>query len=248
MNKAIAIIPTTGAPELEFAIQSVLDQSTPTDVLVVFDGRDFDRQLALPDNSRVSKLVLPFNTGKARTNTIHKDLPRHWYGARVMTAAAYFINNDYALVLDQDNWLQPNHVEFCIDSMESKSDTKLQLVYALRNIHRKNGSFVCRDDCESLGRQLGVSGHLIDTSCYFYQTDFLMHTAHFWLWGWGSDRIYLERVVRTYGYQVLGQTGRYTVNYRLGGNDGSVKEDLFVRGNARMYEQHQKAPMPWAVE
>lgn len=248
VNKAIVIIPTTGAPDLECAIQSVLDQSIPTDVLIVFDGREFDRQLTHQDNTRVSKLVLPFNTGTTRTAIIHKSLPRHWYGARVMAAAAYLVNNDYAMVLDQDNWLRPDHVESCIETIESRADTPYQLVYALRNIYRKDGSFICRDDCESLGKQSGVSGHLIDTSCYFYRTDFLMHTGYMWLWGWGSDRIYLQRLVKAFGDQVLDGTGRYSVNYRLGGNDGSVKEDLFINGNVRAYERHKKAPMPWAVE
>ena len=184
-----------------------------------------------------------------RTGTIYKGLPRHWYGARVQAAAGYLVNNDYVMVLDQDNWLRPDHVEICIAKLESRPASSYQFVHALRNVYRKDGTFVCRDDCESLGKHEGVSGRLIDTSCYFYRTDFLMHTAHMWLWGWGSDRVYLQRVTQGFGDQIFDGTGRYTVNYRLGGNEGSVKEGLFIDGNARAYAQHGGArPMPWAVE
>ena len=249
MNNAIVIIPTTGAAELEQAVQSVLNQSVPTDVLVVFDGRDRERALALPADERISTIVLPFNTGRSRTANIHVDLPRHWYGARAQIAAAYVVNNDYAMVLDQDNWLRPDHVASCIAKIESCPASPYQFVFALRNIYRKNGSFACRDDCESLGNEEGVSGRLIDTSCYFYRTDFLMRTAHLWLWGWGSDRVYLQRVLQAFGGQIFAGTGRYTVNYRLGGNPGSVREDVFVRGNALMRNRYpSSAVMPWAVE
>lgn len=249
MHRAIVIIPTTGAPELEAAIQSVLEQTVPTDALVVFDGNEFDRPLDVPADSRLTKLVLPFNTGRTRTATIHQSLPRHWYGARVQAAAAYLVNNDYAMVLDQDNWLRPDHVESCIAKLESRPGDPYHFVYALRNVYRKDGTFVCRDDCESLGKHEGVSGRLVDTSCYFYRTDFLMHTAHMWLWGWGSDRVYLQRATQAFGERVFDGTGRYTVNYRLGGNEGSVEEGLFVDGNTRMYEQYEEARvMPWAVE
>jgi hypothetical protein len=248
MCKATVIIPTTGAEELELAVQSVLNQTVSTRALVVFDGQDFERPLALPHSPRITKLTLPFNTGKSRTATIHQSLPRHWYGSRAMTAAAYVVNDDYSMILDQDNWLRPDHVELCINALGSRPMAPYQFVHSLRNIYRKDGSFVCRDDCESLGKHKGVSGNLIDTSCYFYRTDFLLHTAHMWLWGWGSDRVYMQRVVQSFGDDIFTGTGRYTMNYRLGGNDGSVKEALFVRGNAKNHAAYATLPMPWASE
>ena len=249
MNAAIVVIPTTGAPELEQAIQSVLEQTVPCDVLVIFDGSAYARPLALPPAANVFVMTLPFNTGKARTGLLQEGLPRHWYGARVQTAAAYIVNNDYVMILDQDNWLQPNHVESCMAKLDSRPAEPYHFVYALRNIYRKDGSFVCRDDCESLGKHPGVTGTLIDTSCFFYRTDFLMETGHFWLWGWGSDRVYLHRVMEACGDGVFDGTGRYTVNYRLGGNDGSARDELFIEGNATAYAlQGAPALMPWAVE
>jgi hypothetical protein len=167
----------------------------------------------------------------------------------VQTAAAYLVNNDYVMILDQDNWLQPNHIESCLAKINARPAAPYQFVHALRNIYRKDGTFVCRDDCESLGMQEGITGTLIDTSCYFYRTDFLMQTGHFWLWGWGSDRVYLQRVIEAYGDSAFDCTGRYTLNYRLGGNDGSVREALFLDGNAQAYTALGRSVlMPWAVE
>ncbi|MFD1560541.1 hypothetical protein ACFSHT_33700 [Paraburkholderia silviterrae] len=249
MNPAIVVIPTTGAAELECAIQSVLDQTVPTDVLVIFDGPAFARPLALPADARVHTLVLPFNTGGARTSRIPASQRGHWYGARVMCAAGYLVNNDYAMMLDQDNWLRADHVASCIAAVESRPHAPYEMVYALRAVHRKDGSFVCRDDCESLGPRDGVSGCLIDTSCYFFRTDFLMKASHFWLWGWGGDSRFLMRLVQAHGMDCFTGTGRYTVHYRLGGNEGSAPETFFVQGNARMRALHGAAvPMPWAVE
>ena len=247
MNKAIVIIPTIGAHELELAVSSVLDQTVKTDVLVVFDGVQYERDLKIPCDKRIHKLSLPFNTGSFRTAGIDKNLPRHWYGARAMIAAAYAVNNDYSMILDQDNWLRSDHVESCIEKLNAHSKNETAVVYSLRNIFRKDATFVCRDDCESLGKQVGVSGYLIDTSCYFYRTDFLMQTAHWWLSGWGSDRVYLGRLMKNYGQDSLAGTGLYTVNYRLGGNEGSVKEQFFLMGNQKNEERFKK-PFPWSKE
>lgn len=249
MNPVIVIIPTTGAPELEHAIQSVLNQSVPTDVLVVFDGPAFARPLALPADPRIHTLVLPFNTGANRTAAIPREQAGHWFGARVMCAAGYLVNNDYAMMLDQDNWLRADHVATCLAAIESRPSDPLEWVHALRTIHRKDGSFVCRDDCESIGPHKGVSGHLIDTSCYFFRTDFLMKNTHFWLWGWGGDRHFFLRLVQAYGMGVFAGTGRYTVHYRLGGNSTSMHDAAFVvEGNAGMRAKHGDGRLPWALE
>jgi hypothetical protein len=248
MNPAIVIIPTTGAPELEEAVQSVLDQSVPTDMLVIFDGAAYARPLSLPQDPRIHTLVLPFNTGRGRTSRIPPEQGNYWYGARVMCAAGYLVNHDYAMVLDQDNWLRADHIESCIAAIESRRDAPYEMVYALRDVHRKDGSFACRDDSQSIGLHQGVCGLLIDTSCYFLRTDFMMKTAHFWLWGWGGDRRFLQRVVETYGTNCMGGTGRYTVRYRLGGNEDSVTEAAFVDGNARVNALLGGARKPWAVE
>lgn len=248
MNPAIVIIPTTGADELEEAIQSVLAQTVPTDVLVVFDGAAYARPLRLAHDPRVHTLVLPFNTGRNRTSRMRPEERGHWYGHRVICAAGCLVNNDYVMMLDQDNWLRADHVESCIARIESRPGAPYEMAYALRNVHRKDGSFVCRDDCQSLGIHNGVCGHLIDTSCYFLRTDFLMKTSHFWLWGWGGDRRFLQCVSEAYGTDCMAGTGRYTVHYRLGGNEGSAPEASFVQGNARIDALLGARPKPWAVE
>lgn len=248
MNPAIVVIPTTGAPELEHAVRSVLAQTVPTDVLVVFDGAQYARPLTLPADPRIYTLVLPFNTGAQRTARIPPAQRGHWYGARVMCAAGYLVNNDYAMMLDQDNWLRADHVESCIAKIESRPEAPYEMVFSLRNIHRKDGTFLCRDDSESLGLFNGRSGPLIDTSCYFFRTDFLLKTTHFWLWGWGGDRVFLRRVLATHGKHCFAGTGLYTIHYRLGGNPGSVDEKAFVVGNVHVESLLAGQPKPWADE
>jgi hypothetical protein len=39
-------------------------------------------------------------------------------------------------------------------------------------------------------------------------------------------------------------SGEYTVNYRLAGNEGSVKKDFFVQGNEVMEARYGKK-LPW---
>jgi hypothetical protein len=250
MNSAIVIIPSTGIEELEHAIQSVLDQTMLTDVLVVFDGPSFARPLRLPEDSRVHTLVLPFNTGGNRTAQLPPEQRGHWYGARAMCAASYLVNNDYVMFLDQDNWLREDHVASCIETIESRPEAPYQIAFALRDVHRKDGSFLCRDDSQSLGLYRGFIGQFIDTSCYFFRTDFLMKVAHFWLWGWGGDRHFLQKIIENHGVSCLTGTGRYTVRYRLGGNSGSVSADSFIEGNAivNKFAYPGARTKPWSIE
>ncbi|KMZ11944.1 putative glycosyltransferase [Candidatus Burkholderia humilis] len=244
MNSAIVIIPSTGIAELEHGIQSILEQTVPTDVLVVFDGPSFGRPLRLPDDPSVRTLVLPFNTGANRTAQLPPEQRGHWFGAGVMCAASYLVNNDYVMFLDQDNWLRDDHVASCIDAIESRPDAPFQMSFALRDVYRKDGSFVCRDDSQNLDLHPGALGQFIDTSCYFFRTDFLMKTAHFWLSGWGGDRLFLRKILENYGGSCLAGTGRYTVHYRLGGNTDSVTEAIFLEGNEMMRASRK----PWSIE
>jgi len=228
---------------------SVLEQTVPTDGLVVFDGNEFDRPLDVPADSRLTKLVLPFNTGRNRTATIHQNLPRHWYGARVQAAAAYLVNNDYAMSWIRTTGYGQTTSKDVLPSSNPGRGILTTSCTRSRNVYRKDGTFVCRDDCESLGKHEGVSGRLVDTSCYFYRTDFLMHTAHMWLWGWGSDRVYLQRATQAFGERVFDGTGAIYVNYRLGGNEGSVKEGSSSTAIRECTSSTKgRGVMPWAVE
>jgi hypothetical protein len=202
----------------------------------------------MPDDPRVHQLVLPFNTGKGRTDRLPPGNHQHWYGARVMAAAGCLVNNEYAMFLDEDNWLRADHVASCIETIESRQDSPYHAVFALRTINRQDGSVACRDDCESLGLFSGMHGMFVDTSCYFYRTDFMMDTSHLWLSGWGADRRFFNEIIGRYGKDCFAGTGRYTVHYRLSKNPGAPTEVQFKAINAAVYAQVSGQIMPWAIE
>lgn len=239
MSNAIVVIPATGAPELKEAVTSVLWQTfANTECLVVTDGLTFkpqvDEVLAGIQNSRLHRLELPFNTGGGG-----------FYGHRIMAAVSHLVNHDYILFLDQDNWYSDNHVKSLVDLCESST---LDWAYSLRKITDKDGKFLCRDDCESLGKWPIASnlGHyLIDTSTYCFSLQFLRNVGHLWNHGWGADRRFFE-IIANQTNSKYDCSGRYSLNYRLGGNEGSVTKEFFEHGNA-ISKQRYGVEFPWAA-
>lgn len=230
---ATVIIPTTGAETLRQAVASVVAQTYPSKCYVVIDGlannphalnilNDFKQ------NQKVDIALLPINVGA-----------NGFYGHRVYAAFTHLVNSEYVLYLDQDNWLEPDHVESCIDTIKQN---KLQWTYSLRNIYQGN-SYVCQDNCESLGRYASYHGiNHIDTSAYCVRRELVLQFASVWHGGWGQDRVWydvLKNMLPDYDC-----TGKYTLNYRVAGNAGSVTADFFLNGN-RIQEQRYQGKFPW---
>jgi len=227
MKSALVITPTTGAPELADAANSVFTQDYGNlEYLVIVDGLDFakntwDTLMAAdftPDD--IHTLVLPFNTGGGG-----------FYGHRIMAAASHLVKHDYILFLDQDNWISPNHVSSLVACCE---DSKHDWAYSLRNVYSKDKEFICEDNCESLGKWPIASApgnHLIDTSTYCFSLAFLKATGHLWDHGWGADRRFYSIVKDTMKHTNYDCSGLYSLNYRLGGNEGSVQPSFFEEGN-----------------
>lgn len=230
---AVVIIPTTGATEVDQAIQSVLDQTYTTDVYLVVDGkqnyaRAQNTVRKFDGHSRVYITALPINVGA-----------NGFYGHRVYAAFTHLVDHEFVLYLDQDNWLEPDHVQSCIDTIHEKN---LQWTYSLRNIYSDN-NYVCRDDCESLGRYPSYHGiNHIDTSAYCVKREQVLQFASVWHGGWGQDRVWydvLKNMLPDYDC-----TGKYTLNYRVAGNAGSVTADFFLNGN-RIQQQRYQGQYPW---
>lgn len=230
---ATVIIPITGAPESKEAIMSVINQSYPTTCYVVVDGEKFyDRSKEIlkpfdPDNVKVC--YLPLNVGA-----------NGFYGHRVYAAFTHLINTKYVLYLDQDNWLEPNHVEECVNTIESEN---LDWCYSLRNIYTKDSKFVCEDNCESLGKWNTFDGRShVDTNAYCLKSEIAIRLASVWHGGWGQDRVFynaIKQYLPNYGC-----SGKYTVNYRVDGGQGSVTSDFFVHGNKVMNDLYN-GNFPW---
>jgi glycosyltransferase involved in cell wall biosynthesis len=229
------IIPTTGSPELRQAIESVLNQ-TYNDVrcYVVCDGEQYAGKVkTIVDDYRgsdkISLCVLPLNVGA-----------NGFYGHRVYAAFTHLINTKYVLYLDQDCWLDRQHVDDCVRLIESKG---LDWSYSLRTICDKDGKYICRDDCESLGKWQSYHGvNHIDTNCYCIKTEVAIRLAQVWHGGWGQDRVFLSAMSQY--FPKYDCTGYYTVYYRVGGNAGSVTPDFFINGNEVMKNKYN-GDFPW---
>lgn len=241
MKTVLVVTPTTGSPDLADAAESVLNQTYPTEYLVVADGPQFvdNTNTVLEEANitglRVHRLNLPFNTGG-----------NGFYGHRIMSAVGHLVPHDYILFLDQDNWFDPTHVESLIDTCETKH---LNWAYSLRKICKKDKQFVCIDNCESLGKwpvYENSNSFLIDSSSYCFSRQFFCNVGHLWHHGWGADRRFytlLKEQLKT-KYDC---TNQFTLNYRLGGNEGSVKEEYFIYGNAVTALQYNQN-YPWVVD
>lgn len=238
MAKAIVITPSTGSPELEDAIRSVLDQTMDVDHLIVCDGNQFKEKVSfivdkVIEHPRVSACYLPYNTGGGG-----------FYGHRIMAAFSHLINHDYVLFLDQDNWFEPEHVETLIHTIE---DNNLDWSFSLRKIFDKDKNYVTEDNCESLGKWpvwVNDSSYLIDSSSYCFKTSFIRKYGHVWDYGWGADRRFFTIIKDHVKHSNFDTNGRHTLCYRLGGNPDSVKAEFFIEGNKKTYRDYN-GRYPW---
>jgi glycosyltransferase involved in cell wall biosynthesis len=235
---ATVIIPTTGSPDLVDAVESVLDQTYKTQCYIVADGPEFHYitskflkycETRKDFEGKVKICNLPINVGA-----------NGFYGHRVYAAFTHLVDTDYVLYLDQDNWLKPNHVQSCIDTIK-KND--LDWCYSLRDIYNKKSEFVCHDDCESLGKWQTYHGvNHVDTNSYCVKTEIAIKLASAWHGGWGQDRVFLGAIAQH--FPKFDCTKEYSVNYRVGGNEGSVTGEFFLNGNKIMNEKYNGI-FPW---
>jgi hypothetical protein len=235
---ATVIIPTTGAIEVYDAIKSVLDQTYSTICYVVCDGQMFleatrnvlEKFHNHPNLKNLKLATIPINTGS-----------NNFCGHRIYASFPHLVNTEYILFLDQDNWFACDHVKKAVNLMDQN---KLDWCYALRNITTKEGNFICRDDCESLGRwETYIGANLVDTNCYILKTEIAIRIAHVWHGKSGTDRIFTKFLMKHFpNYEC---TGFYSVNYRLGSRPRSVKKEFFEKGNAIMAKKYGNQ-FPWS--
>lgn len=243
MKKAIVITPTTGSSELTDCIRSVRRQTFPnTHHLLVVDGVKYTQPVdrVLKDVGIVGtgdsffRCDLPFNTGGGG-----------YYGHRVMAAFGHLIPDyDYVLFLDQDNWYDPDHVESLVDVCESKN---MDWSYSLRKIYNADGTFVTEDNCESLGKWpvwTDPTSFLIDTSSFCFKVPYFKLVGYLWDFGWGADRRFYH-ILKDVMHHIKNDCSfKYSLNYRLGGNEGSVKAEFFEAGN-KNYQVKYNGALPW---
>lgn len=240
MKQAAIIIPTTGNSKARFAVESALNQAYEnTKVYVVIDGDQYYSETFEDDlmqlaginlNKKLQTYLLPENTGANGQN-----------GHRIYSAMSFLTNADYILYLDQDCWFDENHVESCVNLIEKNN---LDWCYSLRKIFKEDATYICNDDCESLGvyTHPAFNYQLIDTNCYCIKREIAMMVAPYFVGGWGHDRRYFQ--VLANNFKNFDCTGKYTTNYRLGG-DNNLTGEFWQTWNMNMQELYIDKQLPW---
>lgn len=239
MKNVTVITPTIGTRFLQKCIESV-DSQTYENVshLVVCDGYEYKEKVwpLVADYARTKFMLTPENTGAGGYN-----------GHRIYGAVPYLVNSDYVCFLDEDNWIDPEHIESLVKVAETND-----WAYSLRKIIDQEGNYVCNDDCESLGKWKSVlNDNFVDVGCYFLPTSIAIQLSPIWYRRARHpdeqpevDRLMMQMLLK---YEFSYDTnGKYTLNYRTGNRSDSVKSEFFLMGNKRMEQQYTK--FPWRKE
>lgn len=250
--KTVAIItPSIGSKHLTRCMQSVQSQNYQLiEHLIVADGPPFHDGVCIQVAGLTTKRFpvhvqnLPYNTGG--------DFFR---GYRICVAFGYLVNADIVMYLDDDNWIDVDHVKNCVSAI---SDFSVDWSFATRRIMKENGEFMVDDDCDSLGywrRDASYRGpadllasefieyyaaypFLVDTNCYAIRRSLLMELGHLFL---GRDSFFASQLVRS---RAGACTGARTVNYRVRSSSESGAYDYFDRGN-RSSAMRYGVDYPW---
>jgi glycosyltransferase involved in cell wall biosynthesis len=237
MNPLVTVVtPTTGNPCVERALESVARQSYRNlQHLVVIDDPQCSPSMRATIKQFGADIVeLPYATGKERFN-----------GHRIYGASAFLGKGEFFCFLDEDNWFDADHVE----SLMAVVENGFSWAFSLRKIVDADGSFVCCDDCESLGKWPSIAqDYFIDVGCFFLPRALAVTTCPVWYRKahepgvLPADRM-LTRTLRAISanYET---TGRYTLNYRAGSSAGSVRKEFFLRGNREILARYD-GNLPW---
>lgn len=219
MKTVCIITPTIGSTHLPKCVESVKNQNYKNvRHQIVIDGHQNVNNVLNKITLNNNVVVLSENVGSDG-----------WYGHRVYAAFSYLVNEDYICFLDEDNYLEPNHIEDMVKVLKNTNNT---FAYSFRNIIDEDGKFICRDNWESLGLLSSYSGYYhIDTSCYCVPKELAVKVGNYWYNKWGADRIYFDEL-RKISNGIPSYS--YSLNYRLGSSPTSPKKEFFLDGNKMM--------------
>lgn len=247
MKSVVVITPTTGADKIKDAILSVAAQTYPNvKHLIVIDGLEFES-----DFSHVMEKVYQHHDVDPTVIQLNDNVGANgFYGHRIYAAFSHLVKEDIVCFLDQDNTYEPNHVETLVNKIE-KND--LLWAYSLRNIYDKDGNFLCKDDCESLGKWPvwnNKDSYHVDTSSYAFRREFLIKVASLWHQGYGGDRIFFNLIKQNFAPNTFDCSGHYSLNYYLDGNPKSADPAFFNLGNDHMRNFYGmlRQEFPWRIQ
>jgi len=234
MDSVTIITATTGSQLLKQNLQSVKNQTYKNiQHLVVIDG-EHHKSKAKRFITNQDVIVLPYATGIEQYN-----------GHRIYGGCTYFAEGDYIMFLDEDNWLEENHIESLIEVSDKHSFS-----CSLRNIVDSAGKFICKDDCENLGNWQSVLGdYFVDVNCFFLPKLLALQLSPLWYKRarHPDDQPEVDRALTSAlkdNNIKCNVSGKYTVNYRVGNRTDSVQAQFFITGNERM-KQLYNGDYPW---
>lgn len=235
--KVAIVTPTIGSEYLNKCIESVQNQTYQNLTHYIFlDGQEHFENIHSAIQKKGDKKAI-------RTVELKENVGKGWCGHRVYAACSFLVNADVILYLDQDNWFDEEHVEKMIHKIESGYDW----VYSFRKIVDKDGTFLYEDNCESLGEWpifFNNQAFHMDTNCFALKRDVAVRVGHAWYDSarpMQADRQFFQ-VLKTHFKRFTG-TKSYTVNYRLGGEQG-VSSQFFEQGNKVNFEKYNGV-FPW---
>ncbi len=243
--KVSIITATVGKPQLANCIESVRNQTYKNiEHIVVLDGNEHWiaadqvlKQCSFPNGTNEHLIILPFSTGKDRFN-----------GHRIYGAFTYLANGHFVFWLDDDNSIESNHVESLVKLV---TENKLDWAYSLRKIVDDNDNVICNDDCESLGKWKSVlNDHFVDVNCFFLRRDIAVSISPIWNRKAREpgvmevDRALTAILMHEQNKLKFDTNNDYTVRYRVGSTDISVKKEFFLEGNKKI-KQFYKGELPW---
>ena len=233
--KVAVVTPTIGADCLSQCVESVQNQTY----------ENLTHYIYLDGEQHYDKIypILGKYSGRRtiKTTALEENVGKGWYGHRVYAACSYLVNADVICYLDEDNWFDENHVEKLIDTIQKGNDW----AFSLRKIYDKDGTFLCEDNCESLGKwpaYFNDGVYHIDTSSFAVTHNCATRIGHAWYGQWGADRQFFHNL--KHHFPKFDCTGLHSLCYRLDGNDNSVSKGFFDKGNA-VSEQKYPNGFPW---
>lgn len=237
MDLVTIITATIGRPELARCIESVKAQTHKNiQHLIVVDGHEH--------KEKVDDIVSNYDD----LDVVYLPYPTKQWGGRVYGSMPHIAKGDFIENLDDDNFLELNHVETMLSAIKDAP-----WAFCFRNLYIGD-KFFARDDCESLGPlhstweaiAQGKTAVHVDTSCYFFRRSTAIAAATWWApkeafsdQNYYNDRTVLANVLQHYPQCRCSM--RYTVNYSIPEN----KVDYFQQSNAAMH-QHYNGQLPWA--
>lgn len=233
---SVAIVtPTIGLPCLEKCFDSVSKQTYANIVHHLFvDGKS--------NLEKVQQMIAGKETSKYRLNVIDENIGKGWYGHRVYASCQFLVNQDLIIYLDEDNWLDSEHVSSLVSAIDGHD-----WAFSLRKIFDKDEKYLCDDNCESLGKwpvYFDEKVNHIDTSSFMVRKNIALNVGQYWYGQWGADRQFFAAL--RHFFPNYNCSGKHTLCYRLGGNDGSVTEDFFSKGNEIQLKKYGSVNnFPW---